>query len=114
MADCLFCAIANKTIPATIVYEDELVIAFKDINPVTPVHVLLIPKKHIDSLATVALEDKELLGHMLLSVKKVAELLQIDQDGYRLVSNCGENGGQVVKHLHFHLLGGKKLGTKLS
>lgn len=112
LTDCLFCRIAAKEIPADVVYEDDLVLVFKDINPVTPVHVLIIPKQHIDSLAKAEEHEKELLGHILVTAKKVAEKLGIAEDGYRLVNNCGKNGGQVIYHLHFHLLGGKNLGAK--
>ncbi|WP_366924122.1 histidine triad nucleotide-binding protein [Metallumcola ferriviriculae] len=114
MSDCLFCKIVAKEIPAEIVYEDDQVIAFKDINPVTPVHILLIPKKHISDLTAIESEDKELIGHLHLTAVKVAEKIGIAKDGFRLVNNCKEYGGQVVYHLHFHLLGGKQLGTRPS
>ncbi|MBO8168821.1 MAG: histidine triad nucleotide-binding protein [Thermoanaerobacteraceae bacterium] len=112
MSDCIFCKIVNKEIPAEIVYEDDQVMAFKDINPVTPVHILLIPKKHISDLTAITEEDKELIGQIHIAAVKVAEKMGVAEDGFRLVNNCKEHGGQVVFHLHFHLLGGKHLGTK--
>ncbi len=112
MSDCIFCKIAAGEIPAEIVYEDEQVLAFKDIKPVTPVHILLITKKHISDLTAIGPEDKELIGHLHLAAVKVAEEMGIAEKGFRLVNNCKEHGGQVVFHLHFHLLGGKRLSTR--
>ncbi len=106
MSDCIFCKIAEGTIPSKKVYEDEKVLAFQDINPVAPVHVLVIPKKHITSLATLEKEDQGLIGHIFGVIHNLAEELQL-QKGYRVVNNCGEEGGQTVAHLHFHLLGGR-------
>ncbi|HWJ03594.1 MAG TPA: histidine triad nucleotide-binding protein [Verrucomicrobiae bacterium] len=114
MENCLFCSIVDKKIPANIVYEDELVIAFHDIHPVAPVHVLIVPKKHISSLNEAEEQDKELLGHILLTAGRIAKDLGIAADGYRLINNCGQNGGQVIYHIHFHLLGGKNLGSKIA
>lgn len=108
MSDCIFCKIASKEIPSAIVYEDEQMLAFKDIDPQSPVHVLLIPKKHIDSANTVIEEDIDLIGKMFLKIKDIAEDLGLD-NGYRIVNNCGEDGLQTVQHLHFHLLGGRKM-----
>lgn len=108
MADCIFCAIANKEIPSNIVYEDDKIICFKDLEPQAPVHVLIIPKKHIASLDDVEECDKELLAHIMLKVKEIAQILELE-NGYRLVNNCGEDGFQTVKHLHFHLLGKRKM-----
>lgn len=113
MSECIFCKIINKEIPSTVVYEDDQVLAFKDINPLAPVHVLVIPKKHIDSLNEVEPEDETLLGHTLVVMKKIAKELGVAESGYRVVNNCGQDGGQVVYHLHFHLLGGESLGTKI-
>ncbi|NLB88335.1 MAG: histidine triad nucleotide-binding protein [Syntrophomonadaceae bacterium] len=110
MSDCLFCKIAAKEIPAEVVLEDEHLIAIKDINPVAPVHILLIPKKHIMSLNDVTDEDKELMGHIQITAAKLAQDLNIAENGYRLVNNCGEQGGQTVLHIHYHLLGGRHLG----
>lgn len=109
MGDCLFCKIVDKQIPSEIVYEDDKVMAFKDINPVAPVHILLIPKKHISDLTCIEAEDTELLGHLLLVAKKLAQELGIADSGFRIVNNCKADGGQVIFHLHFHLIGGRKL-----
>lgn len=113
MNDCLFCKIIKKEIPSTIVYEDEEILAFRDINPVAPVHVLVIPKKHIDSLVNMSKEDEALVGKICTTINKIAKQEGIDQKGFRVIVNCGEDGGQEVKHLHFHLIGGKKLSVKL-
>jgi histidine triad (HIT) family protein len=109
MQNCLFCKIAEGTIPCEKVYEDELVLAFKDINPAAPVHILIIPKKHIDSLNAVNDSDSAILAHILITAKKLAKESGIADNGYRLVNNCGDHGGQTVKHIHFHLLGGRSL-----
>jgi histidine triad (HIT) family protein len=111
MADCIFCKIAGKEIPSETVYEDEEIVAFRDLQPQAPVHVLIIPKKHLSSLddVTESDEDKELLGHLMSKVHVVAERLGL-ANGYRLVANTGEDGLQTVQHLHFHLLGGRKMG----
>lgn len=114
MSDCIFCKIINKEIPSTIVYEDEKIIAFKDINPVAPVHVLVIPKKHITSLIELEDEDKNIIGDIYLVINKIAKELGIAEKGFRVIVNCGEDGGQEVEHLHFHLIGGEKLGTKIA
>ncbi len=114
MEDCIFCKIINKEVPSTIVYEDEDVIAFKDIHPVTPVHILVIPKKHISSLVDLKEEDEAVIGKIYSVINKIAKQEGILNKGFRVIVNCGEDGGQVVKHIHFHLLGGKKLGVKIS
>ncbi|MBQ9993555.1 MAG: histidine triad nucleotide-binding protein [Clostridia bacterium] len=107
--DCLFCKIAAGEIPSTKVYEDELVYAFNDISPVAPVHVLIIPKEHIlSSLAEINESNSAVVAHIFEVAAKLATQLGLD-NGYRVVTNCGEDGGQTVHHLHFHLLGGKKL-----
>ena len=108
MSDCIFCMIASKEIPSNIVYEDDKIIAFHDLEPQAPVHVLIIPKKHIASLDAVSAEDQELLGYLAAKVKDIAAELGLE-NGYRLVSNCGEDGLQTVQHLHFHLLGKRKM-----
>ncbi len=113
MEDCIFCKIVNKTIPSSIVYEDNEIIAFRDINPVAPVHILVIPKKHIISLVDLREEDELLVGRIYTVINKIAQKEGIAEKGFRVVANCGENGGQEVKHLHFHILGGKKLGLKI-
>lgn len=104
--DCLFCNIVKGQIPSEKVYEDNDVYAFKDVNPEAPVHILIIPKRHIKSVDELKETDKELVGHIFLVAKKLAKENKLE-NGYRLVSNIGEEGGQSVKHLHFHLLGGR-------
>lgn len=113
MNDCLFCKIIKKEIPSTIVYEDEEILAFRDIKPVAPVHVLVIPKKHISSLANLEEQDEVIVGKIYGVINKIAKQEKIFESGFRVIVNCGEDGGQEVKHLHFHLIGGKKLGTKI-
>lgn len=108
MTDCIFCKIAQKDIPAKVVYEDDLILAFHDLEPQAPVHLLIIPKKHIASLDAVEKEDAELMGHLLNKVKDIAAEAGLE-NGYRLVNNCGEDGLQTVKHIHFHLLGKRKM-----
>lgn len=107
--DCLFCKIINGDIPATIVYEDDLVIAFDDINPRAPIHKLIIPKEHIATLNDIAPEDQELVGHMLYVAKQIAAECEIADTGYRTVFNCNSDAGQDVFHIHLHLLGGRKM-----
>ena len=113
MEDCIFCKIIKREIPSSIVYEDDDIIAFRDVNPVAPVHILVIPKKHISSLLELNEEDEAVVGKIYTVINKIANQEGIDKNGFRVVVNCGEDGGQVVKHLHFHILGGKKLGTKI-
>lgn len=108
--DCLFCKIANQEIPAKVVFEDDKLVAIEDIDPVAPVHILLIPKSHRTSLNQVAEEDVDLLGHIQLAAAAVAKKLNIAEEGYRLICNCGPAGGQAVMHIHYHLLGGRNLG----
>ena len=108
MSDCIFCKIAQGEIPSENVYEDDKILCFKDLDPQAPVHVLIIPKKHISSLDDVREEDSELLGYIMLKVREIAADLGLE-NGYRLVNNCGEDGLQTVQHLHFHLLGRRKL-----
>lgn len=108
MGDCIFCKIAQKEIPSSAVYEDDRILCFHDLEPQAPVHVLIIPKKHIESLDAVTDEDRELLGYIMTKVKDIAQELGLE-NGYRLVNNCGEDGFQTVKHLHFHLLGKRKM-----
>ncbi len=108
MSDCIFCKIAAKEIPSTRVYEDDMVVAFHDLEPQAPVHVLVIPKKHVESLVALRQEDRELAAHILIDViPKIANDLGIAEEGFRTVVNTGDNGGQTVKHLHFHVLGGR-------
>ena len=113
MEDCIFCKIINKQIPSQIVYEDDEIIAFKDIQPVAPVHVLVVPKKHIPSVLELSEEDKAIIGKIYTVIQKLAVELGVDKEGFRVVTNCGENAGQTVKHIHFHLLGGKKLALTM-
>ena len=106
--DCLFCKIVEGSIPANIIYEDKTVIAFDDINPQAPIHKLIIPRQHISTLNDLTPEHDLLIGHMLQTAKQLAKTLEIDETGYRTVINCNRNGGQVVFHLHLHLLGGRQ------
>lgn len=108
-SDTIFGKIIRKEIPADIVYEDDLCLAFKDITPQAPTHVLVIPKKTIPTLANASPEDKELMGHLLLTIKAIADQLGLTDTGYRVVINTGNDGGQTVFHLHMHLLGGRAL-----
>ena len=109
MKDCLFCKIIKKELPSRIVYEDDNFFAFNDINPVAPIHILIIPKKHIPSVNSLTASDKELIGELFLVAQKIARAEKATETGYRLTFNVGENAGQTVEHLHLHLLGGKKL-----
>lgn len=113
MEDCIFCKIIKGEVPSTKVYEDDEILAFRDISPVTPVHVLVIPKKHITSLVDLKPEDEAVIGRIYTVINKIAKQEGIIEKGFRVIVNCGEDGGQVVKHVHFHLLGGKKLGVKI-
>ena len=113
MNECIFCKIINKEIPADIVYENESIIAFKDINPAAPIHVLVIPKKHICKITDLKPEDGIIIQKIYEGINEVATLQGIKEKGFRVITNCGENGGQEVNHLHFHVLGGKSLGPKI-
>ena len=108
--DCLFCKIIAGEIPSSKVYEDDLVYAFNDISPAAPTHVLIIPKKHISSANELNEENASIVSHIFLVAAKIAGQLGIAENGYRIVNNCGKDGGQTVGHLHFHLLGGRNLG----
>ncbi len=108
--DCIFCKIASKEIPSKIVFENERIIAFEDINPKAPTHILVIPKKHIPYIAEIKEEDIPLIGELIYIARKIAEEKGLDKDGYRLVFNNGKNAGQEVFHIHLHLLGGRKFG----
>lgn len=107
--DCIFCKIVNGEIPSQKVYEDDLVLAFKDINPCAPVHILVIPKKHIASAVALTEEDDKLIAHIFKVIRLIAKEQELT-NGFRLVSNVGVDGGQSVKHLHFHILGKKQFG----
>lgn len=113
MEDCLFCKIIKGKIPCEKVYEDEEILAFHDIHPAAPIHILVIPKKHITSLAQLEKEDEAIVGKIYAVINQIAEEKGFKQDGYRVIVNCGKNGGQEVMHLHFHLLAGKKFGEKI-
>jgi len=108
MENCLFCKLVDGQIAGDIVYSDEDVVAFKDINPQAPVHILIIPRRHIPSIADVTPEDGPLLGILFSVAARLAHKLGVDEGGYRVVSNVGRDAGQTVFHLHFHLLGGRK------
>lgn len=108
--ECIFCKIAKKEIPSTVVYEDEMVIAFRDLEPQAPTHVLVIPKAHYDSVMTLGRVGKEIAGHIVSEVvPAIANELGLAENGFRLVVNTGSDGGQTVKHLHFHILGGRTM-----
>ena len=107
--DCIFCAIMAGDIPSDRVYEDDSVVAFKDINPKAPVHVLIVPRRHIPSFNDIAEEDVGLIGHIFLAARDIAKDMGVAESGYRLVSNNGPEGGQEVDHLHVHLLGGRQM-----
>ncbi|MBN1459620.1 MAG: histidine triad nucleotide-binding protein [Armatimonadetes bacterium] len=109
MADCLFCRISSGELESSIVHQDDVVVAFRDINPQAPTHIVLIPRKHIPSLSHIANIDDGIVGHIIRIAAMIAQTEGIADDGYRLVANCGPAAGQSVDHLHFHLLGGRNL-----
>ena len=111
MEDCIFCKIIKGEIPSNKVYEDDDILAFKDIKPAAPIHILVIPKKHVKSLNEI--DDVQLISKIMFAVKNIAKELGFANEGYRVINNCGENGGQAVPHLHFHILAGTKLGEKI-
>ena len=111
--DCIFCKIVQKKITADVVYEDEDVIAFRDAHPIAPVHVLVIPKKHIASVADISEKDTLLMGKLIATAKKIAEDLKISGNGYKLLFRVGEHGGQEVGHIHLHLIGGARLSENI-
>lgn len=113
MEDCIFCKISKGEIPAEKVYEDEDILAFKDIQPAAPIHVLVIPKKHIANLMEISEEDSDLMEKIVKVIQKVAKQLGVDEKGFRIISNCGPDSGQEVMHLHFHLLAGRTMGPKI-
>jgi len=108
MTDCVFCKIAKGEIPSDIIYEDDKVLAFKDLDPQAPVHILIIPKEHIQSSNFIDENNSHIIAHIFIVINKLAKQLKIADEGYRIVNNCGEYGGQTVPHLHFHLLGSRK------
>ena len=107
--DCLFCKIADKTIPADIVYEDDRVVAFRDVAPQAPTHILVIPRQHISTLNDLNENNKELIGHIIYVAKTIAAAEGLAEDGYRVTMNCNSHGGQTVFHIHLHLLGGRQM-----
>ncbi|AJS57696.1 histidine triad nucleotide-binding protein [Paenibacillus sp. IHBB 10380] len=109
--DCLFCKIVEGSIPSKKVFENENILVFHDIVPAAPVHVLIIPKKHIDSMNEVGKEDLSLIAEMHQVAQQVAKDLGVNESGYRLINNCGPDSGQAVQHLHYHLLGGAQIGA---
>jgi len=109
MDDCIFCKIISKEIPAKVVYEDDLILAFDDINPKAPVHTLIIPKKHFSSLNEVTPSQQALLGHIFVKAKEIAGKKGVGESGYRIVLNTGGDSGQDVFHIHFHVLGGRRM-----
>ncbi len=111
--DCIFCKIVAGEIPADILYQDKEVVAFRDISPMAPTHVLIIPKKHIPSLVQISEEESSLMGRMVIIANQMAKREGISESGYRLVINSGKQGGQLVPHLHMHLLGGRQLSNQL-
>ena len=113
MEDCLFCKIIKGEIPSTKVYEDDEILAFNDINPAAPIHILVIPKKHIISLAHMEKEDEVIVGKIYGVINKIAEEKGFKESGYRVIVNCGNDAGQEVMHLHFLVLAGAKFGDKL-
>ena len=113
MDDCLFCKIVKGDIPSEKVYEDSEILAFKDINPAAPIHILVIPKKHITSLAHMEKEDEAIVGKIYGVINNIAKEQGFKENGYRVIVNCGKDGGQEVMHLHFHLLAGKQFGEKI-
>jgi len=113
MENCIFCKIIKGEIPSSKVYEDEEILAFNDINPAAPIHVLVIPKKHITSLAEMEDGDEKIVGKIYKVINEIAEKQGFKQKGYRVIVNCGKDGGQEVGHLHFHLLAGTQLGEKI-
>lgn len=113
MEDCIFCKIINKEIPSQIVYEDEKVIAFKDISPAAPIHILIVPKVHVTNVEALDEQTVSCVADVHLAAKKVAKLMGINEKGYRLITNSGEEAGQTVMHLHYHLIGGMTLGAKI-
>ena len=109
MKDCIFCKIAKRELPAKIVYEDDESVAFEDIHPKAPTHILIIPRRHLSTLLEASQDDDRLLGRLLLAANSIARQQGIADRGFRLVLNCNSEGGQVVFHLHLHLLGGRTL-----
>ena len=113
MNECVFCNIINKEIPSTIVYENDKVLAFKDISPAAEVHVLIVPKQHIINVKEINESNGSILVDIHLAANKIAQELGVSDTGFRLITNCGSGAGQTVFHLHYHLISGREVGTKL-
>ena len=115
MSDCIFCKIAQGDIPSQLIYEDDHVVAFHDLHPVAPVHVLIVPKIHVRNLEDLARHEQGevILGQVLRVIPMVAASLGVNERGYRVINNCGPDGGQTIEHVHFHLIGGRALGEKM-
>ena len=113
MEDCVFCKIIKGEIPSDKVYEDDEILAFKDINPAAPVHILVIPQKHISNLLEIEENDEIIITQIYKVINKIVKEMNIEKDGFRVIVNCGKDAGQEVMHLHFHVLAGKKLGDKI-
>lgn len=113
MSDCLFCKIVAGEIPSTKVYEDDMILAFRDIAPQAPTHILVIPKTHIPSVDSIGKENSQVVAHIFEVIPQIAAQEGL-KEGYRVVSNCGAHAGQTVHHLHFHILGGKQLALEMS
>lgn len=111
--DCVFCSIINGDIPSNTVYEDDMIKAFRDIEPQAPVHIIIVPKAHISSANEIDAAGAKYIARIFEVIPELAKKEGIDQSGYRIINNCGADGGQTVGHLHFHLLGGRNLGTQL-
>lgn len=109
MENCVFCKIINREIPTEFLYEDNLIVAFRDIHPIAPVHILIIPKRHIGSINDISDSDEQLMGRLITIAKKIADDLKISKEGYKLLIRVGRHGGQEVEHIHLHLIGGAKL-----
>lgn len=109
MSDCLFCKILDGEIPCDRVYENDHVIAFRDVNPQAPTHILVIPRKHISTVNDLTADDKNIVGEMVLAAQAIAKQEGIEDDGYRLIMNCNEGAGQTVFHIHLHILGGRRM-----
>jgi histidine triad (HIT) family protein len=110
MMDCIFCRIISGEIQSDILYQDEQAVAFRDVNPKAPVHLLVVPRKHIESVAELTEDEAPITGHLVAVANRLAREAGISEKGYRLVVNCGPDGGQLVSHLHLHLLGGRQMG----
>ena len=115
MEDCIFCRIASGEIPSDIVYQNEDLVVFKDIHPAAPVHLLIVPRHHTTDILALSKEEngEATLGAILRALPDIARIAGVDQDGFRLINNCGPAGGQTIQHVHFHLIGGKTLGERL-